>query len=322
MNRVHKYLLNISLFLCFVFSVFAVLPLKKVVDKNTWIKGNVQISAHRGGAALNPENTMKAFDYVIMETDYTDIVELDLRVTKDKVIVINHDEDINRMALDNDNKAITIKENEYNELINYNLGKNFIDLNGNKPYYDYSLNKAKEEGLTLMKIEDFFSRYNMIREFKVFLEIKSSDEDGKYIVDKLIEMFNGDYGYWKDRSMFITFDDNLLDYIVDEYDSQYVGALGDKVAYQIAFEKMGLDCFYYPKYHSLQVPYNKKAKSTPLIELASKGMVESAHKRNQLITYWGVNEKEDMERLINIGVDVITTDRPDILANLLDKELK
>ena len=50
------------------------------------------ISAHRGGAELNPENTEKAFDYVILETNYTDAVEFDIRLTKDNVAVIIHDD--------------------------------------------------------------------------------------------------------------------------------------------------------------------------------------------------------------------------------------
>ena len=100
----------------------------------------------------------------------------------------------------------------------------------------------------------------------------------------------------------------------------HIGALGDKVGYQIGFSKMGLDFFYTPNYHSLQIPYNEKARSIPLIKLASKKLVYYCHKRNQSVTYWGVNEKDDMEKLINIGVDVITTDRPDLLAELLKKK--
>ena len=50
----------------------------------------------------------------------------------------------------------------------------------------------------------------------------------------------------------------------------------------------------------------------------SKALIYNAHKRNQLVTYWGVNDKEDMENLINLGVDVITTDRPDLLAEILN----
>ena len=316
LSRRLRVLLIISLSICLIFNVFSIIPLRKVTNENFWIENEVQISAHRGGALLNPENTKKAFDYVIKETDYTDIVEIDLRLTKDNIIVINHDGNINRMALSENESSISINDYNYVNLLEYNLGRNFVDLDGNKPYFNYSVLKAKEEGLTLMSLEDFFSEYNNYRDIKVFLEIKESGESGKYIVDEIIKMIEGEYEWWKTRSMFITFDDELVNYIYDKYD-YYVGALGDKVGYQIGFIKMGLDLFYFPNYQSIQVPYNQKAKDMPLIDLATKDMITRAHKRNQLVVYWGVNNKKDMEKLIAIGVDVITTDRPDLLANIL-----
>ena len=60
------------------------------------------ISAHRGGAELNPENTEKAFDYVILETTYSDAIEFDIRLTKDNVAVIIHDDYIDEYDYDID----------------------------------------------------------------------------------------------------------------------------------------------------------------------------------------------------------------------------
>ena len=308
----------VSLVFCFVLSVLYMLPLKKVVETNEWIEDYVQIAAHRGGALLNPENTKKAFDYVIKETSYTDIVEIDLRVTKDGVIVVNHDSDINRMGLDENEKSIEISEYNYNELTNYNLGRNFVDLNGNKPYLDYSIEKAKEEGLTLMSLEYFFKEYNQFRDFKVFLEIKESDEKGIYIVNEVMNMLEI-YSWFKDRSMLISFDDDIVDYIDDKYDNQYVGSLGYKVAFQIGFSKLGIDCLYNSNYEAIFIPYNEEAKNKFKMGLESKRMIDLFKKRNQLVVYWGIDTVEDMNKFIKAEVNVITTDRPDLLANLLGR---
>lgn len=316
MSRVVKVLINISLVLCIIATIFSFTPYNEYSRDNMWITNKMQICAHRGGALLNPENTKKAFDYVIKETSYTDIVEIDLRLTKDNVIVINHDSDINRMALDNSFSNIEIEEHTYLELQNYNLGRNFIDLNGNMPYLDYSIDQAKEIGLTLMSLDDFFITYNEYRDIKVFLEIKESVEKGRYIVDKVINDLDTKYLWWKDKIMFITFEDELIDYIYDVYPSVSSGSLGDKVVNQIATHILGIDVFYNANYNSIQVPYNSKAKEFP-IELANKGFVNSFHDRNQFVVYWGVNNKDDMEYLINIGVDCITTDRPDLLYEIL-----
>jgi glycerophosphoryl diester phosphodiesterase len=55
------------------------------------------------------------------------------------------------------------------------------------------------------------------------------------------------------------------------------------------------------------------------INCATKRFVKSAHRRNQCVVFWTINEEEDMTHLINIGTDVITTDCPDVLAKLIGK---
>jgi glycerophosphoryl diester phosphodiesterase len=60
------------------------------------MKEEVQIIAHRGGAAVAPENTMAAFSRGI--ADATDWLELDVQENADGVVVIGHDRDYMRVA--------------------------------------------------------------------------------------------------------------------------------------------------------------------------------------------------------------------------------
>ncbi|KYH42067.1 MAG: glycerophosphoryl diester phosphodiesterase [Candidatus Bathyarchaeota archaeon B26-2] len=46
-------------------------------------------------------------------------------------------------------------------------------------------------------------------------------------------------------------------------------------------------------------------------------LVEEAHREGLKIGVWTVNSVEEMRRMIRMGVDAVTTDRPDILINLL-----
>ena len=55
------------------------------------------------------------------------------------------------------------------------------------------------------------------------------------------------------------------------------------------------------------------------INCATKAFVNASHRRNQSITYWTINNEEDMDTLIKIGADVITTNAPDVLAKKLGK---
>ena len=50
--------------------------------------------AHRGGAALGPENTLAAFDQGLALG--SDGLELDVRLSRDGVVVVHHDSSLER----------------------------------------------------------------------------------------------------------------------------------------------------------------------------------------------------------------------------------
>ncbi|HYM22389.1 MAG TPA: glycerophosphodiester phosphodiesterase family protein, partial [Vicinamibacterales bacterium] len=52
------------------------------------------VFAHRGGAALAPENTMAAFDHAVVLG--ADGLELDVRLSADDVVVVHHDATLDR----------------------------------------------------------------------------------------------------------------------------------------------------------------------------------------------------------------------------------
>lgn len=307
-------------FILIVFGVINLLPVSKVVEDNPWMKvDKTLISAHRGGAKLNPENTKKAFDYVIKETNYCDIVEIDIRTTKDNILVINHDSTINRVALEDNQEDINIGNSTFEELKQYNLGRNFVDRDKNKPYLDLTLEEAKNEGLIMMSLEEFFIEYQEVRDFKLFLEIKEDGDLANKTADKVMEYLNSDkYSWWKSRTMIISFTDSVLDYIAEKYPEQYLGALGYKIAPEIAFEILKLNPLYKPKFQCFQTPMVNNLGPIS-INMATEKYVKMAHKRNQTITYWTINNEKDMQKIIDIGADIITTDAPDVLEKLLNK---
>jgi len=46
-------------------------------------------------------------------------------------------------------------------------------------------------------------------------------------------------------------------------------------------------------------------------------LVENAHRRGLKVSVWNPDEIEDMKKMISLNVDVIGTNRPDLLLNLL-----
>ena len=123
-RRLKKFLIILSsivVSLALFWIIVGVIEPYQVTDVNPWRSEKTLISAHRGGANLNPENTRMAFDYVINETPYTDVVEIDVRLTKDDELVIIHDASINRTGLDYETEEILVRESSYNDLAKYIL---------------------------------------------------------------------------------------------------------------------------------------------------------------------------------------------------------
>ena len=71
---------------------------------------------------------------------------------------------------------------------------------------------------------------------------------------------------------------------------------------------------YSPLESSIQVPEKDSG-----ILLVRPGLMRGAHRRNLQIHIWTPNSPEDLQRFINMGVDGIITDRPDILMELLGR---
>ena len=318
MKKLIKVLLSIVIFIGGFWLIVNIIPCKKVIDENPFIaKDTTLISAHRGGANLNPENTKKAFDYVIFDTNYTDIVEIDVRTTKDGKLVVIHDETINRTGIKGEADPVKINYCTYLELLQYNLGVNFVNDKGEKPYENYDFVLAGLSGLTIMTLEEFLIRYQEARDFKLYLEIKEDNEIGIRAADMALELLNK-YSWWKDRTMMISFSTAVVDHIIEVDSKQLVGALGYKIAPELILGLLSLNSLYTPNYHGFQTQTVNNLGPIK-VNCATKKIVKMAHKRNQSITYWTINDKETMEDLIEIGVDVITTNSPDILAELLGK---
>ena len=329
MKKLHKagiIIGSIALTLGAFWGVVNIIPPKKVAESNSpWLaKDKPMISAHRGGAFLNPENTEKAFDHVIIETNYCDIVEIDIHKTKDNVLVINHDDTMDRMCLTEDKveteitKDVIIKDSTYEELLQYNMGRNFVDLNGNKPYENLTIEEADAQNLTIMTLEEFLTKYEKY-DFKLYLEIKEAGEEANKTADMVQDLFDKNkYSTWRSRTMIISFTNSVVDYIAENYPNQAVGALGYKIAGQLITTTLGLSSLASVNYQSLQTQMTNTA-GPITINCATKAMVKAAHRRNQSVTYWTINEEEQMKEIISIGADVITTNAPDVLAKLLGK---
>lgn len=91
-----------------------------------------RIWAHRGASGYAPENTLEAFKLAIDEK--ADGIELDVQLTKDKELVVIHDEKIDRTS----NGKGYVKDYTLEELKKFNFNY------GNEKYEEVKIPTLKE----------------------------------------------------------------------------------------------------------------------------------------------------------------------------------
>ncbi len=123
--------------------------------------------AHRGMSGIAPENTWLAF--LNAAKFGFDGVELDVHLTKDKKLVIIHDEKINRTA----NGRGYVKDKTLKELKEYNFAKKFEGI-------------KKAEIMTLSEfLKEFASQFKIVN-----IELKTDIFEYKGIEEKVLKAIN------------------------------------------------------------------------------------------------------------------------------------
>lgn len=309
-----------------IFIVLQIIPPRKVILDNPFIKKEDQgvlIAAHRGGKHLNPENTFKAFDYSI-ENYNIDILELDLVMTKDGHLVSIHDETINRSSdveeITGSSESYYVGEHTLDELLEFNFGYKFQDRDGNYPYRDIvgfdDPNRReilKNNNLNIVTIDEIFMKY-LDTDLLYIVEIKDKGETGKKAADYLNDLLVLHNLF--DRVTIGTFHDDVSKYLKDNYPKIIRGgSVGDVTGF-IVTQMLGVNIFNTNNFASLQIPTSQNVGPITL-RLDKLSYINRAHRRGMSVQYWTINDKEEMRHLIELGADVIMTDSPDVLYDLL-----
>lgn len=254
------------------------------------------VIAHGGAKDLWPGNSMLAFEGSVALG--VDVLEIDMKITKDDVLVCHHDKTIDRMS-DGEGE---LGDFTYEELLSFNFGEGFKDLDGNYPYED--------DTIEICRLEDVFSRYP---ELYYTVEIKDRDERGVRAGELLKEMVEAyDLG---DRMIVACFDDETLTAFQGLEGNNIPVSTSEKEATKFVITAKSLTgIFYAPEAVALQLPMDQYG-----INLTRKHVINSAHRHNMAIHYWTIDNKADMRLLIENGADGIMTDRPDIMIELLEE---
>lgn len=251
------------------------------------------VFAHRGGGGLFPENTLEAFKYSAQMG--VDVLELDVHSTSDGALVVMHDAQVNRTT----NGSGRINELTLAELKKLDAGFQFTpDGGATFPF--------RGKNITVPTLQEIF---DALPEQTFNVEPKQAAPS---ITKPLCEII-------RERKMSAkvivgSFRQQAIDEFRAACSEVATAGTPSEVRNFLALYKIGLGATYQPPMQVLQIPDRLGA-----LQIVSKDFVQTAHQLNLQVHVWTINETEDMQRLINDGVDGIMTDYPDRLLKLLGR---
>ncbi len=294
---------------------------------NTYINDylETEVSAHRSGAGVAPQNTLMAFETMLNDTEThgVDTFEFDVQMTKDGKLIVMHD-----LTYDATSNAVELfgYRNVYasdltlEEAKVLNMGENF-ELNGEYPYRGLRGDDIPDNLriATCEEVIDLIEANSEGKEYDYIIEIKSKGQEGYDAADELRDLIiEKDI---QDRVIWASSKAEVAAYMKTTYPeiSRSADVLEVLQFYVYARAGWNLDELNV-SYVALQIPYGQSA-ANGLINLGTRHVINYAHKYDIAVQYWTINDEESARYLINNGADLIMSDYPDMVNELL-KELE
>jgi len=283
------------------------------------------IEAHRGGRALRPENTLPAFaDALSMGVD---TLELDMAVTRDGVVVISHDRSLNPdLARTPDGQYIPAKipfvQLTLAQVKQYDVGQ----IRPGSAYATRFPDQLSLPGTRIPALAEVFELVRRSGNSQVRLNIETKidpnhpDEspDPPHFVAAVLELLRREK--FSDRVIIQSFDWRTLLLIQKEapaiptvYLTQQTGPDATVQAHGPSSWTAGFD----PRDHRGSIVRTIKAAGgsiwSPYYGDVDARTLAEAHELGLPVIVWTVNQRDEMARLIAMGIDGIISDRPDLL---------
>lgn len=237
-----------------------------------------KVWAHRGASAYAPENTMPAFE--LAYDMGADGIELDVQMSKDGVLVICHDETIQRTS------------NGEGRIIDYTIDelKTFHFANG---FHRFG-------SVRIPTLEEFLALVCKKREegivIDINLELKNNVVFYEGIEKKVVDLITR----YKLEEVTIYSSFNHLSLLkVKQIDAR------SKIAF--IYSEIMINPHIYGQNNSAF------AMHPSINSIVDKGTVELFHSTGQKVHVWTANQECDIQKMLDYGVDAIITNHVDLL---------
>ena len=244
--------------------------------------------AHRGGASDEPENTLPAFAHAV-DLGFR-CLETDAHVTRDGHVVAFHDDILDRVT----DRRGAISDLPLGDVLAADAGWTFSP-DGGRTF------PRRGRGIRVPTLAELLESWPDVR---VNIDAKSDA-----VVVPLASLLRR-MGVL-DRVCVGSFSDARLRRVRRLLGGSVCTSMGPRAvaAARIAawggrMPRLGADC--------LQVPPRQGP-----IAIVDASLVRAAHRAGLHVHVWTIDEAAEMERLLDVGVDGLMTDRPEVLRDVL-----
>jgi glycerophosphoryl diester phosphodiesterase len=239
------------------------------------------IFGHRGSCANAPENTLPSFELAVRHK--ADAIELDAKLSKDGVVMVIHDQTVDRTTTGSGK----VKELTLEELKKLDAGSFF----GNE-----------FAGSTIPTLDEVFESVGRKVIVNVELTNYKSRHDG--LVEKVVEVVRDHH--MEERVLFSSFFPGNLEK-AQALLPQVPAALLCLPGVMGLLSRSRFSRHYSPKIIH------------PYLSDTNQRYVNREHKAGRRVHVWTVNTEDDLKHMFNFGVDGIFTDDPLNARRILEK---
>jgi glycerophosphoryl diester phosphodiesterase len=293
-------------------------PADKGGGPNPWLERRVLNIAHQGGELEAPSDTLYAFKTAVDKG--ADVLELDVHATRDGELVVMHDATVDRTT----NGTGRIDAMTLEQIKSLDAAYWFVPDCGtchgqDDASYIYRGVATGEQPIPpeLGAFEPIDFRVPTLREvLETFpdellnIEIKATVPDTRPYEKALARLLT-EFGRSTD-TIVASFHDFAIKrfkvYAPEVSTSPGVGSVTSFFTSSIG-DLPGIPL---PGHHALQVPIEQNG-----IPIVTTDFVQDAHANGLAVHVWTVDDRAQMEWLIDIGVDGIMTNRPTLLEEVL-----
>jgi len=247
-------------------------------SKHPYFEGEYPlIMPHRGGMEVVPENTLEAIDYCD-KNKFTHF-ETDLRMSKDGVVFLHHDETLERTT-DSEGR---VQEYYWRDLLKLNAGQKF-----------YEKKNIIGKTTQFVSLEDALTKFSGM---KFNLDIKQ-----KGISKNVLEVIMDCKA--SKRTLVSSFSSKRLKQFqqINKYNIATSGSVKENLQ---AILNSKIINVWDLQVEALQVPIKWKG-----IRVLTKHFVKYAHSKNIEVHVWTVNTPSVLRDCLQLGCDGVMTDRP------------